>query len=319
METLPQLGDTTEKQITKMKAKFDELKADAFTFISPTVQFGVDTASKIAEGLKTAIGKGLDAYVGMRGLDPNFIKKAGEVMVESAQKKADASNKEKRALEELNEEQRRGAEAMEQSAKNAQVLSSVIQKFQSIIDKTREAILEFRAALMFEDNMRAFLDADAAQAWEDAISQTRNQNAKQLQEIRDRKKQDFDNAMAQQMQGRADAEDILKERQGELWRDKIAKEGMTRGERKAARQEERDFERNQRRAEAREARDRLREEKREARKAGFDELKRNGFFDEEAAKKRIKDQVRKEADDAVKKSALTLTEILTVLKQLATA
>jgi len=319
MEALPQMGDTMEKQIKRVASQWQDLKAEFGATLSPAVTKMMEWSQRDLKIIQSVARVWADLDLRMSGINPDEIRAETKRRGDDAEARADRISREKRALEAFNEEHRRGAEAMEASAKNVQVLSGIFGKFQNIIDKTRESMLELRDARLFDDNMRTFLDADAAQAWEDAISQTRNQNARQLQEIRDRKKQEFDDAMARQMQGRADAEDILKGQQGEIWRDKIAKEGMTRGERKAARQEERDFERNKRRAEAREARDRLREEKREARKAGFDELKRNGFFDEEAAKKRIKDQVKKEAEEAVKSSAMTLIEIKAILERLATA
>ena len=106
----------------------------------------------------------------------------------------------------------------------------------------------------------------------------------------------------------------------EAWRRKVEEQGMTRGDRRSMRAEEREERRNTRKAADDQTRKELREAKEEARRNAFDDLKKNrGFFNEEQTKAKLRDQNRKAAKEAVESAAKTLTDIRDILKTLATA
>jgi len=105
----------------------------------------------------------------------------------------------------------------------------------------------------------------------------------------------------------------------DMWREQVARQGMGRSERKSERRANRELDENIRKAADKKTRDQMREIKDEQRKKAFDDIKQNKFFNEEATKKNLKDLNRKSAEEAVKKSAATLTDIRDILKTLATA
>lgn len=311
MEKLPQMGDTLEKQIGRTQAKWQALLAD----LGKSFKIGVGAGSGGADAL-------LDLTMEARKVQFDFIERlsGGDPEKRRALEAMAAKIKEIQKESELAkakelEDAAKDAAAKNKSVEQGKTLAKVFGKFNDIIKATAASARELNAALDFEDRMRAFTDQEAANAFEASLDETRRKTGEAIKSKRDA----ADQARLDEFQGRADAGDMLNAQAQEIWREKVARAGMTRGERKAERASEREQERNIRKAADKQTREDMRKEREEARKRQFDDLKNNKFFDEEGTKRRLRDQNRKEASDAVKKSAITLGEIRDILKTLATA
>jgi hypothetical protein len=274
----------------------------------------MDEAMRAMEWWKRDQAQLKDFFEKAFGGDPELRKKWEEqdrVMEEMRAAVAEAE----KGIEEMTAKQRGYAEeaskSMQEGANNGRKLGEVFQKFQGIIDGVRESARAMNAELRMEDGMRAFADQEAASAWEASLDATRAKLSDAIMAKREAAGEAFNDFVGPQQ--------MTDEAKG-AWQDLVARQGMSREERKAQRAADRELEKNTRRAADERTREELKRLKKESRENAFDDLKNNrGWINEEATKKNLRDKHRAEAKDAVKGAAQTLIDIKGILERLATA
>lgn len=307
IEKLPQVGDTMAKQIGRFNQQLDDFKAQLGTAARPGLEFGMGLVSGTLQGIKSIADSAAASFAQLAGYDVEAMNRAEQRQAEENAARGET----KQSLDEAAKSAEKDAASKNRSIEQGKTLSTIFGKFNDILREGAKAAREFAAELDFEDRMNVFKDQERNSAWEDSLDETRRKTAEAIRAKREAQGDAFNDFVGPQQMTDDERED---------WRNRIAREGMTRSDRKAERAAKREQEENTRKAADRKTREQMREIEKEKRANAFDDLKKNkGFFDEEGTKRRLKDKNREDAKHAVQSAAQTLTDIKAILQTLATA
>jgi tape measure domain-containing protein len=309
MEKLPQMGDTLEKQIARTKSKFDEMMAKTGDALRPFYSTGLDAANKILDVTKQIRQAQGDLFsrVLNPGLDPAGIRAEEEALSKWTAANANVAN----ARAKMAVQAEKDAATRKKSIEQGLTLAGVFNKLGDTVNRLgREFQAANEAERIFEEGMRNFSDQEQNSALQETLDRTRAELGQAIQDKRERQGDAFNEFVGPQQ---------MTDDERDMWREQVARQGMGRSERKSERRANRELDENIRKAADKKTREQMREIKDEQHKKAFDDLKQNKFFNEEATKKNLKDLNRKSAEEAVKKSAATLTDIRDILKTIATA
>lgn len=307
MQKLPQIGDTLEKQIGRTQAKWQEFLGKTGEVFNPVAGGTLGAVNWLLDKAKEFRTFQNDLMMRAMGEDPEALRKVQKLAADIAEQnkaREDAARTQKE-LDAAN------AASFSRSAEQGKTLRGIFEKFNDILKQTAESAREVRAALDFEDRMRVFTDQERQNAFNESLDQTRQQLEDKFRERRERMGEAFNEFVGPQQ---------MSDEEKGFWQDRVSRAGMSRSDRKAEREAEREDRRNIRRAADRETREQMREERRRNRENAFEDLKKNqGWVDEEARRKQLRDSNRDAARKAAEKQVMTLGEIRDILTRLATA
>lgn len=308
MEKLPQVGDTLEKQIGRSRAKVESFKSKLGDTLRPMKEIGMDAASSLMDAMDRVAGSYADFTLRWQNADPDAIRAETEARVNTEER----VERQKRAIRDYNQAEKQAATSKAKSIEQGQTLAKVYGGFNRILAETARLSREAGAELDFEDRMNAFKDQERNNAFEESLDETRRKTTEAIRAKRE---------------AEADANTLpfygplqMGEDEREDWRNRIAREGMSRSDRKAERAAKREQEENTRKAADRKTREQMAEIKKAQRESAFDDLKKNKAFpNDEATKRQLREKNRAEAKHAVQSAAQTLTDIKAILQTPATA
>lgn len=312
LEKLPQIGDTMSRQMGRFQSQLDNFRAAAGESFLPIVGGVMDRLTAEFKKLQD-VSRGIaDVYFRLvDGGDPESVRAQGKAIEKQAADRADRLKREKRALDEFRESQKKASEEFAKSTTNGNVLSGVMNKVAGTINRLGD---EFRrtniAAEQFADAMQRAADSEREAAWQASLDATRAQLSDAIISKRERQAE-ADNAFVGPRQQSPE--------EANAWRELARREAMTKEDRRSFRQQQREEKENFRKAADRKSRDEFREEQKKARERAFDDQKNGKFFDAEGARRSIREKNRAEAEQARKDGNQILKDIWTELKRLATA
>jgi tape measure domain-containing protein len=302
---LPQVGDTLGKQQGRLKTLWNDFLASlGDSFLMDLGQGAMAAAAHFigtAGEVKAVLQEGLERAAGV--YDPDEKKRLKE-QAEVAQERLD----------------------MEKPAPFGKLSAEDIEEWKKSNEKWREERQRQRKKTEEEERETWERLAGWEVEWQIAKAERRSQEIEQIiaETQAELEKMEADreaalNARINAMQGVADAREIVEGKLAEEINKNIENRLKTRGERRAERDEERRFEKAKNAEESALAKKMLKESRDEFKKNELDNLKKGKFWNEEMEKMKA----RADAQEAVKKAtqdgAMTLKDILVVLKTLATA
>lgn len=304
---LPQVGNTLGKEVARLSTVWTDFKASlGDSLLGDVYQGGLNVIQELI-GIGKMAKEGLQAGVEMAfGVyDPNAKKKLAQ---EAAQAQENLDNREEAAAPfgkltpEDMEEWKKANEKWRAERKQALEKAANDEKeFRDRVERERvEAVLA-----KIDEEMEEY-----KQAYQETVDEVKRMEEAALAE-------------AQQKQiafeGLAQAKEMLDNKLSENINEGIQKRLQTRSERRAEADEKRRFEKAKNSEEAALAKKILKEERDAFKKNEFENLKKGNLWNEEKAKLKA----RADAQDAVRKATedgtMTLKDILTTLKTLATA
>lgn len=312
MEKLPQMGDTMEKQLGRIEAKWKALLADIGKKNTGVLSLGGDAIGKLLDLTMAARQVQFDFFEKLGGGDPekrrqleSFATKFQELLKEIDARKAKELEDNAKMLEVAAKD----AASKDKSIEKGRTLAKVFGKFNDILKDTAKSARELAFSLEFEESMRAY-----------EYQQRVNALVKELAEVEKEKRAEQYNDFVGPTQGDGWVHpDEMKERERGDWQERVRKAGMNKSERKAERDSEREERRNIIKAADRKTREQMQEIKKNEREKSFENAKQGKWLNEEATRRKLKDANRKSAEEAVKGAAQTLTDIKDILNKLATA
>jgi tape measure domain-containing protein len=305
MEKLPQVGDTMGKQVGRLSTVWNDFKAsladsvlkDAFQVGVAGFQLLVKEAGKFKEGLQFATELMLGVY------DPN----------ESARKKAaaDAAQAKLDAPKLAMPRYLTAEEEAEWKKEN--------EKWREARKKTLEKAAED------ERDYQMRVGEERADAWLKRMNENIEEGKQAYEEtLKELAKMDEDAAAAAEAKiaafaGIAEAKAMMEDKMSQNINEGIQNRLKSRSERRAENDEKRRFENAKKSEEAALAKKLLKEERDKFKENELENLKKGKLWNEELEKARAKNDARDAVRKATEDGAMTLKDILTVLKTLATA
>ena len=304
MGRLPQIGNTMGKEVARLSTVWtdfqaslaDSLLGDAFQFALTGAQKLIQAGKDVKEGMQI----GIESLLGLDGYNETARQKEMADMARARLEQEEPIDRRLSAeqIEEWKKENEKWrAERKKQKEKD-------VEDAKEIAERMQQWEIEYQ-----QQKAETF-----SRELERIITETESELEKMAQEA-----QAIADARQTAFEGVAEARDMVQGQLSQKINENIQNRLKTPGERRAERDEQRRFERAKNVEATKLAREMLKEEREKAKKDEFDNIKKGKFWDEQEARKRLK----KDAQDAVKKAtedgAMTLKDILTVLKTLATA
>lgn len=307
MEKLPQIGDTMEKRIGRLKVKWKDLATSLGERLEPATTAAMTGAGWLLDVSKKAQQLSDDAIDKVFGGELATRRKQEEQLTQFLKNLEATKHKQKEVLD----EELRANDVRNQSISKGTQLSLVMNKVAGTINRLGD---EFRrtniAAEQFADAMQRAADSERDAVWQASLDATRAQLSDSIMAKRERQAEADNTFVGPRQQSPEEAN---------AWRELARREAMTKEDRRSFRQQQREEKENFRKAADRKSRDEFREEQRKARERAFDDQKNGKFFDAEGTRRSIREKNRAEAEQARKDGNQILKDIWTELKRLATA